>query len=107
MAVDREPSAADVLDALLNDADASRARISFCRTVATELAGVESWLAADAFIGRGDQADGGVRSVPDPVRLASFSAVGLVTQIAADLATSTVQLFHSEHHYSGAALVRQ
>lgn len=107
MAADREKTAAEILDALLNDVDASRARISFCRTVATELEGVASWLAVDAFIGGGDQADGGVRSDPDPVRLAGFSAVGLVTQIAADLATSTVQLFDSGHHYSGAALVRQ
>ena len=109
---DRDPETvtiADVFACLVADDEAAAAREHFCDVVAAQLKDVASWLGFDGWLGARDVQDTSSeeRPNPNPTRMRSFVAIGLVAQISAELVSGAQLLFRTGNEYGASALVRQ
>jgi hypothetical protein len=86
-----DPQARLAVNAALADDAAHGARVLACRAIADALKSIATWLTIDAALSH------------EATRL----GLGLITEIAGELATAAVSLYDVNAYYAGAVLVRQ
>ncbi len=103
------PASLRVYSALLLDAELQEHRERFCRTAATSLASVASWLGVDSFLGTGDIANtaSDQATPPEPERLLAFRATAAVIELASQLAVGAIEELDGNRRFAAAALIRQ